>query len=427
MNETELKFDDLLTEVSLSETSRSEFVNSDADVPQELDSNLDIFAEIESVPVEVQPQDTTDYSVPEGCPYLIIERPRLNHILSQLTSIIDLNSTRAVSRGITFTINSPTELNITCPNDLYYFTAKLNTTTTFEQGTNIYLEYQFIQHIAKFIPSKVLIYKKEDTYFIRLITGDLELINTQLLESDIKRLTYDYEVTDQLIQEIPHSDLVKLNTMYKLMSFEADTPRRQLNGNDTTTFRSAQLFTSSQIKLPNIKLNQKVCTYLIKLASLLGKDDVVKIYNTTSDTIIRYALVYDNITMITNYAVSQEDATLTKVFAELPDFTVIDYPKLKYNLEYANAITYALGLVILINKDNTLQLQIKLQNGNTSKVDIACLSPITIEQNKEIKLSTKSLLNLLNALNPSQPTKVGFKDGVFYIVNTDVDTGLVVH
>lgn len=424
---TELQLDDLLNNIDISETSRSEFAGSDENVPQEEILTTDIFQEIESVPVEVQPQDTTDYSLPDNTEYLLIERSRLNHILSQLTPIIDLNSTKAVSRGITLSIKSPDKLSIICPNDLYYFTADARTETTFAEGTNIYLEYQFIQKIAKFIPQKVLIFKQDDKYFIRLTTDDLELINTQLIESDTKKLVYDYEVTDELIQEVPHSDLIKLNTMYKLMSFEADTPRRQLSGNDTTTFRSAQLFTSSDIKLPNIKINQKVCTYLIKLASLLGKDDTVKIYNTTSDTVLRYAITYDDITMITNYPTTQEDATLTQIFTELPDLTVIDYSKLKYNLEYANAITYAMGQITLINKDGELKLLIKLQNGNTSPVVIDCLTPVTIETNKEIKISTKSLINLLNALNPAQTTKLGFKDGLLYITNDDVDTCLVTY
>ena len=255
--------------VSKSETSREAYADIDMDVPQDalflaeqkaeenrkeaieaLDGIMD-----EEVKAEKAPKvDTTDYTVPEGARYVFLEGRSLVRSLQQLNPVIDLNSPRAVSRGISIRPVDTTKIDIICPNELYYFKTTQLAENTLEEGKVIFVEYLFLTKIAKFLPPRILIYSKDvdvngtiiTKYFIRLTTGDLELINTTLIDADIKRLTPDYELTNEVLCELNTEETYrKVSTMTKLLPFESDSKRRRLHAVDNDlTFRSALLCAS---------------------------------------------------------------------------------------------------------------------------------------------------------------------------------------
>ena len=436
--------------VSKSETSREAYADIDMDVPQdalflaeqkaeenrkEASDTLDGIMD-EEVKAEKAPKvDTTDYTVPEGAHYVFLEGRSLVRSLQQLNPVIDLNSPRAVSRGISIRPVDNTKVDIMCPNELYYFKTTQAAENTLEEGKVIFVEYLFLTKIAKFLPPRILIYSKDvdvngtliTKYFIRLTTGDLELINTTLIDADIKRLTPDYELTNEVLCELNTEETYrKVSTMTKLLPFESDSKRRRLHAVDNDlTFRSALLCASTALNVPSVQIDLKVAQYLMKACQLCTVNEQLKIVKTTSETLPRHAIVYGDTIMITNYADAKAEQRVLDMMSKTPATTVIDYSQLKYQLDYASSITYALGTVTIENIDGELVGKIKLQNGSESKVDITTSGDLYIPVNQKIRVNTKTLLSSLNALDPSLQTSIGFQDGILYLINSDIKLAVV--
>ena len=150
-----LTMDDLNTTVSKSETSRDMFADTDQDVPHEAltyANDFDVFEEVkrldevldvnkEETKTSAPKIDTTDYTVPEGAKYIMLESKPLVKCLSQLSTVIELNSPRAVSRGISIKVVDDKNIDVICSNELYYFKTSLEAESTVDAGTIIFIEY----------------------------------------------------------------------------------------------------------------------------------------------------------------------------------------------------------------------------------------------------------------------------------------------
>lgn len=377
--------------------------------------------------------DTTDYSLEDGTVHLMIPTRTLIKTMLQLAPLINLNSQRAISRGLSFEDVDDTHVKVTSPNELFHFSAILEVESKTKLDDIIFIEYLFLQKIQKFLPSKTLIYKKEDKFYIRLKTGDLELLNTYLLDADAKRLPSQFKVLDEVVANLePTRTSRVLTSLGKLLKFESDAAHKQLHTEDgLTTFNSSFVKASATLGkvedktcMTNSPLTPKVIDYLLRACQLISTDTHIKFYKTDSP-LTRYAICFDNYTMITNFPESKIDPMLKQVLNVETDLFTIDYPKLVFQLSYATSITYAKGVIEFVVNNNKLEGDIVLQNGNSSKIEIDVLDPITIPDGTKFKINTKSLLSSLTALDPSLETKVGFKDGMFYLVNDDITLGVI--
>ena len=163
----------------------------------------------------------------------------------------------------------------------------------------------------------------------------------------------------------------------------------------------------------------------MKACQLCTVNEQLKMVKTTSETLPRHAIVYGETMMITNYADAKAEQRVLDMMSKTPATTVIDYSQLKYQLDYASSITYALGTVTIENADGELVGKIKLQNGSESKVDITTSGDLYIPVNQKIRVNTKTLLSSLNALDPSLQTSIGFQDGILYLINSDIKLAIV--
>lgn len=414
---------DLETEVKLEETTRVD--HQDEVISEDIFSEI-LSAEAVTSTTSTPTVDNTDYTTDKD--HILIETKPLMRILSQIAPVmvIGQRSQRAVSRGITLRVMDTNNFEVITPNETYYFNARITGSTTFEPGHHIFLEYTFLQKMAKFLPPKILIFTDKnqqglDIYYIRLLTGDLELVNTQLIPSDVQRLDYDYTV-GEVIQELEPSTLLStLNTMSKVVNFESDTTKKIMTVYDgKAVFKSPLVQVGADTDLLNIVLRVNDINYFIKAIQMLGPDEKLKICNTNSTSLIRHAVCTENSYMITNYAEAHQDSRLKEWLENQPEYTEIDYGALKYKLDYANSITYSRGVIEFIVEGNQLKGGILLSNGNYSDMNIDAVQNLTIPEGCKFKLNTKTFLSCMNALDTSSIVSVGYKDGLFYIKNSYV-------
>ena len=209
-----------------------------------------------------------------------------------------------------------------------------------------------------------------------------------------------------------------------MLPFESDTSRRILSCNSNSlSFKTALICANTELALPDIQLDLKVVAYLIKI-SQMSCDSTIRLYNTSSQTIPRYALVYGDTIMITNYAPTKFDPKLNEILSVLPELTVINYVSTKNKLNVLTDVTYAMGSMTFTSDGNTLTAKLKLSNGSEYPSEIELLSPLTIPAGTSIKVNTKTLLTTLNALDPTLPVSIGYKDGFLYLVNDLVKISL---
>lgn len=420
-----------LTQIVKKEETKRDNYNFDT-VPENAyteDIKDEIEKELDTMNSKSEPEvDTFDYTTDQ--PHILFSKKDLLQVISQVSTVLDTGSKRAVSRGITLKVISNDTVGVIMPNESYYFKSQITCTeSTLEIGTTIFIEYAFIQKMVRFLPPKILIYSKVDQitkYYIKLTTDDLELLNTQLIESDAKRLENEYTIVGEPLCEISLTELShSLTSLYGILNFESDSPRRVLSSYDgKITFKSPLVFASSDSTLLDIQLRKNEIIYLIRAAQLASDAKILKVYNTNSE-LTRYVFEYDNTQLMTNFAKPNEDAKIRDLLTKVPDLTVIDYGKLKYQLDYANSITYAMGTITLCNTDGVLSGMIKLSNGSEAPFAVPTISNVTIPANEKIRVNTKTLLSSLNALDSSQETRIGYSNGILYLSNNDITLMLI--
>lgn len=358
---------------------------------------------------------------------LVLDTTEFLNIIKQIFPIINLKGSK-LSRGIVLKINKE-DIKLIYPNELYYFKSSINAiTNTFNEDIDLYLDYQFIDKLSKFIPQTNLeIYRKDNIFYIKLTTGDLEIINPNLLDSEKKKVNYEYilENTDAFkfkIGEIKN----KLNSLYKITDFEIEKNKKMLNCNNSNiTFISPLLFAKSNFNFIDVKLEYKVLSYLNYLCNKLDDNDIIEIYKVKSDIIQKYMITYKNTIFISNYPKCSEDIKLLSFFDNLPQFTIIDYADLKYKLEYAESIIYSSGVVTFINRDSHLIGKIKLNNGNESEVEIPVFGELYLKTNQQIRVNSKTLLVALSSLDDNLETHFGLNNGILYLINSDISLALM--
>lgn len=374
--------------------------------------------------------DMTDYSVPDGSKYVIMDTKLLNTILEQLFIIIDLSSAKAVSRGISIKAVDKLTIDIICPNNTYYFKTTISAENNLDLDKVIFIEYSFLAKIKKFMPPKILIYSKENTTmknYIRLINKDIEIINANLIKSDIKNLSLDYALINKPVSTLnPEETLNKLKSMYKIARHASATGEGFFNSfNGILSFSTSFFSTVTQLELPNIKLDLKTIKYLIKACEICGTNKQIMIFPTTSEAISRYAIVYDNTIMVTNFQSVEENKYVSKIMSNMITSTVIDYKQSQYQLEFINSIIYALPTITLENKNNLLTSNFKLANGEEYKLVIKTLNEITNLPDK-ISLNSKTFFLMIDALNPNLETKIGYNKGSLFLTNSEVSTAITI-
>lgn len=367
----------------------------------------------------VEPDDF--YKVEGDAPYVLIESRSLFKCLAQLHPVVHLNGARAVARGISIRSIDEQTIEIISPNDLFYFKSILEVENKIPKGEVIFMEYEFLTKLVNFFPSKTLIFKQEDKYYIRLKTTDLELQNSYLIEADLKKLDPHYNILDEVVSTIePTIFSRKIAALSNLLKFESDANHKHLvTFNGLTSFQSAIIKAGTKTTLPNNPIVPKVIDYLLKACQLITPDTNI-IFKATDSDITRYAICYNQTMLVANFSDSREDPRLRELLSEVPDLVKTDYAEWVYNLKMATSINYAKGWIEFTYENNKLMGHILLQNGSYSPIEINLLESAPFLEGVKFKINSKTLLTSFGALDNNLELKIGFKDNFLYFVNSDV-------
>ena len=368
---------------------------------------------------------TVDIDFSKISKYLVIDTKVVLDILKQLNTIINLKGSK-LSRGIVLKVWDEKTVLVIYPNELYFFNAEIPCESTFGVDTCIYLDYTFLQKLSRFFVNDFYIFEYNNKYYLKLSTGNLELLNTNLLDAEKNKLIYKYSMTQEIYSYKVGSIYNKLKSLYSITAFELEANKRWINSkNGISTFKSPLLMAKSDFDFIDAKLDYKILNYLLYLCSIASSDDVIEFIKCKSVVIPKYAIHFKGTIMIASYPDSSTNQKVLDLFTDLPKFTIIDYLDLKYKLEYADSITYAKGMVTFVNKDNRLIGKIRLQNNSETEVEIPVLGELYLKQSQQIKVNFKTLLVALNTLDSDLETYFGLKDGLLYLINSDISLAII--
>lgn len=368
--------------------------------------------------------NTTEIDLSKVTEYISFDSKQLLDLLKQLETIINLKASK-LSRGITLRVYDENTVMLICPNELYFFTAEIPCTTTLEPDTSIYLDYVFLQKLSKFFINSFYVFKYDDKFYLKLSTGNLEIINPYLLDVEKKKLDNKNKLKDTKHTYKMGNFYNKLKSLCAITNFEREATLRWINSYDgKITFKSQLLYAKTEFEFINAQIDYKILSYLLYLCEVGNSSDEIEIYDVASSLIPKFAIKYKGTEMISNYPNGKPMTKLLSVFEDLPKFTIIDYADLKYKLEYANSITYARGVVTFINRDGKLIGKIKLTNNSETEVEIPVLGELYLKPSQQIRINFDTLLLALSTLDSDLQTYFGLKDGFLYLINSDISLAL---
>ena len=132
--------------------------------------------------------------------YIIIEKYELIKTLDLILKISHNNSTSIECNSLTFIPDwRKRALTLAVTNDLTYFKNKVELIGNINDGlTDVFsIKVETLNKLKPFFKEKILIYKKDSEYYIRLIDGDL-LLHTMI--PSLSRLTFTSSINELIYQ-----------------------------------------------------------------------------------------------------------------------------------------------------------------------------------------------------------------------------------
>lgn len=385
---------------------------------------------------EIKPVQEISLSV-EADSEIIVKRLDLENTFKLLTTVINLHSPKVVARGLNFFFRGG-NLEVINANEMIHFEATIQPLT--HNGITedrFYISYELFQKVMKYLPEKVLIYKKRGVWYLRLYTGDLELINSQLLHTDLRYLVLGHTILDECVCEVNPDEIhKKLENLEKLYTFQSEIQRRFFDVcSDDTYFITPSLYAKTHLNLPEVKLYPKTVDFMVEackgILNTSGGD--LKWYKTDSNPILRYALVLNTqgikVQIVTNFVTSKSEATVCEILNVEKTKTEIDFRDLKYNLEYIttlSSVNYFRGTVSLNTTDNGIYAEVALSNGESTKVDIPVVNGLHLNLH-DIRCNASVLLSALNSLDESLNTYMYYENSYLYLFNDALTLAIVTY
>lgn len=339
--------------------------------------------------------------------YIQFKKIDLLKVLKIASPIFQLNSSRAVPKSIVITYTDG-EYRMVTNNDVEYIDFKLDVENTENRLLDtICLPIQLIKSILDMMEETIVIYKSEDTYFMKLsLEGDLSLEIPQAEAGLLRRPVKDMaqlKTGNEDTQMSCHYVGEALKSLIPLLNEEMQLDRRRI------TFTGSRiLFNSNKISMqfmcdtPRIKISLKLSEILRNLHQFYD-DKPIKLYtDITSPS--RIILVCDNVfitTMCTmDVAVSRAQEYLEQ--AQSVKHIKVDIDSLKRAVRTACVIPGTTGLAgFKYDKDNLVVFISTIGKRVTEfkiPIDAKLVSDDVLEQIKTpTYVPAKQLLKILDA------------------------------
>lgn len=329
---------------------------------------------------------------------LVIDKDELIKTLDLVSRVAQTNSNYIESNSLSFIPDwEHKSLILSVNNTLTYFknTVEImgNSNNAIEEAFSIKIDT--LNKIKSYFKDKVLIYQKEDNYYIRLIDGDL-LLSTK--SPDITRLVLP-TVAEDTIYEDKVNRFCKILSYYKNMADSYSDKWLSFDG-EKLSLCGLNFYAETEIKTPIMCFLMTDVDLLIKLDRYYS-DNTIQIFNTLNKSKLHIKVGSIEIELL-NVLSNINKSSIDKLSSFIS--------KTSYSIS-SEALKRVLNIALSlseINKDCT----IKVKNNNiviilndskgesefnlmTQKLDFK-------SEVEEVKLNVDTLSKIVNSINANQ-------------------------
>lgn len=209
---------------------------------------------------------------------IILEKDDLIKTLNLASKIAHTSSSAIECNSITFIPNwNNRTLTLTVTNDLTYFKCKTELLGNGNCLTDIFsIKVDTLNKLKTFFRDKILIYKKEGEFYIRLLDGDL-LVDAKV--PNMSKLAFT-TVPNKLIFEAKIKSFTELLNSYKIMSDDFSDKWLSFDG-EKLSLCGLNFYSETRFRSPLMCLLMQDVDLLIKLNQYYS-EDIIQIFSTDS-------------------------------------------------------------------------------------------------------------------------------------------------
>ena len=258
--------------------------------------------------------------------------------------------------------------------------------------------------------NKVLLYKKEENLYIRLLDGDLLL---DLRQADMTILTFPGDVSDKdKIAELKINTIGSVvNNILPLLQAEirGEAKRISFTG-DKAYYNSSFYYIETSIKTPRMTLSLRDADFINKLFKYY-KNDEIQIFSVKSN-LSRLFLKINNIEYEFINSINSISDIITQQMNNIvkePE-VMVSYDRLYRTVTLATTLPYSTGDVILKYNKDKLQTSIISNRGNS---DFSFTTELLTENklyDKEVLVRAETLRRLLTSFNEADKLSIALAD-----------------
>lgn len=251
-------------------------------------------------------------------------------------------------------------------NELSHFRYRTELLGDINEMLNEYISIPLItlQKLVKLMGNKVLIYKKDNNYYLRLQNGDLLL---DVYKANENIIFFPSE-PDLKLLEIPVSNLGNIvDAMLPLLNYEISSENKRINFTEEKAyFNSSSYYIESNINTPKLSLSLKDAEFISKLNKYYKNDNMI-LFNTKS-TLPRLfiklgKIEYEFINSINSISKLLTDQINTSI---KPIEATLNYLDLYKVVNLATNLPSSTGNIKLKYKDNFLIISITSAKGDSN-------------------------------------------------------------
>lgn len=339
--------------------------------------------------------------------HLLISRDELFKVLKVIGPIVNLKSTRNIPKALTLFWENDT-LKYLITDDLAYFTKEvhlLNKENVLKETLCIPLN--ILQAAIKSFANNILIYKNENNYYIRLLTGDLILDLVTPEEALLKR---PGNIGEELMYTSASSLGDALKVVLPIVSCETIPEKRKLTFiNNEIEFNTGKFLISYKIEIPDMKISYKTAEFLKGMCSLY--EGAVYFYKDKS-IVNRIHIKCQGIEYTTSIGVESLNNNIGNFIDKrtVESGIWVNKNQLDSIVTLASNLNYAVGNIIFKFNGEDINIEIPNTRG-TSTFKVSKESGTLLKENSnKVMVLSKSFKKLLNSFGSST---------VYIILNED--------
>lgn len=356
-------------------------------------------------------ENNDDIDLKTEYPYLIFNRNDLVRAMNLVSKLIKTKSEVSDYNSISFVpVSYNKKILFYATNDLSHF--RMSTELLGEPEEFLKESFSIplivLQKLVKLMGNKVLIYKKESFYYIRLLDGDL-LLDTRPINEKI--IFFPGEVQDK-IAELSLSGFGSIvNSILPLLNSEIKGESKKiLFTGEKAYYNSSFYYIEAKLETPKISLSLNDSEFINKLYKYY-RDKSILLFNVKSD-VPRLFLKLDNI----EYQFINSNSSMSTLMTQQMNNIIkniecmMNYDRFNKIITLATSLPNSTGNINLAYDDNKLKISIVSIKGDSNfNLSIDKEEDVTL-YNKPVLINASTLKRLLSSFGNAEKIGIALGD-----------------